>query len=174
MTEENLMESARKILEEMIGKLGIKAEVSITAAEDGTSKLELKSGEAGRLIGRKGQSLEGLELILNRILRKRTAEDDGTPWVVIEVDGYSVPHHESAERHGRLSHQEMERLEMKARDVAKEVKRWGDPKKIGPYKPGERRVIHMALRDDPDVETESDPEPDSNNCKMVEIRLVAK
>ncbi|MBP5673955.1 MAG: KH domain-containing protein [Victivallales bacterium] len=174
MTEENLMESARTILEEMIGKLGIEAEVSIAETEGDERKLELKSGEAGRLIGRKGQSLEGLELILNRILRKQTAEEDSTPWVVIEVDGYSVPHHDAAERHGRLSRPEMERLEMKARDIAKEVKRWGDPKKIGPYKPGERRVIHMALRDDPDVETESDPEPDENNCKMVEIRLVSK
>lgn len=174
MAEENLMESAKGILEEMIDKLGIEA--TVTVAEDGeeSHKLDLKSGEAGRLIGRKGQSLEGLELILNRILRKKTSEDENTPWVVIEVDGYSVPHHTAGEHHGRVSKQEMERLELIAKDVAKEVKMWGEPKRIGPYKPGERRIIHMTLRNDPDVETESDAEADANNCKMVEIRKVTK
>ena len=174
MAEENLMEMAKGILEEMIAKLGIDAEVAIAASDDDPHKLELKSGEAGRLIGRKGQSLEGLELVLNRILRKKTAEEENTPWVVIEVDGYSVPHHSAAEHHGRVSKQEMERLELIARDAAKEVKMWGEPKRIGPYKPGERRIIHMTLRNDPDVETESDAEADANNCKMVEIRKINK
>jgi len=174
MTEENLMESAKGVLEEMIAKLGIEAEVAIAAGDEDAHKLELKSGEAGRLIGRKGQSLEGLELILNRIIRKRTSEEENTPWIVIEVDGYSVPHHTAAEHHGRVSKQEMERLELIAKDAAKEVKMWGEPKRIGPYKPGERRIIHMTLRNDPEVETESDAEADANNCKMVEIRKVNK
>ena len=174
MAEENLMEMAKGILEEMIAKLGIDADVAVAASEDDARKLELKSGEAGRLIGRKGQSLEGLELVLNRILRKKTAEEENTPWVVIEVDGYSVPHHAAGEHHGRVSRQEMERLELIAKDAAKEVKMWGEPKRIGPYKPGERRIIHMTLRNDPDVETESDAEADADNCKMVEIRKINK
>ncbi|MBR4901498.1 MAG: KH domain-containing protein [Victivallales bacterium] len=174
MAEENLMETAKGILEEMIAKLGIDAEVTIAESEEDAHKLDLKSGEAGRLIGRKGQSLEGLELVLNRILRKKTSEEENTPWVVIEVDGYSVPHHSASEHHGRVSKQEMERLELIAKDVAKEVKMWGEPKRIGPYKPGERRIIHMTLRNDPDVETESDAEADANNCKMVEIRKINK
>ena len=174
MTDETLMESAKGVLEEMIAKLGIEAEVAIAAGDEDAHKLELKSGEAGRLIGRKGQSLEGLELILNRIIRKRTSEEENTPWIVIEVDGYSVPHHTAAEHHGRVSKQEMERLELIAKDAAKEVKMWGEPKRIGPYKPGERRIIHMTLRNDPEVETESDAEADANNCKMVEIRKVNK
>ena len=158
MAEENLMETAKGILEEMIAKLGIDAEVAIAASEDDAHKLELKSGE----------------LVLNRILRKKTAEEENTPWVVIEVDGYSVPHHSAAEHHGRVSKQEMERLELIAKDAAKEVKMWGEPKRIGPYKPGERRIIHMTLRNDPEVETESDAEADANNCKMVEIRKINK
>ena len=50
MAEENLMETAKGILEEMIAKLGIDAEVAIATSEDDAHKLELKSGEAGRLI----------------------------------------------------------------------------------------------------------------------------
>ena len=65
-------------------------------------------------------------------------------------------------------------MEHIAKDAAKEVKMWGEPKRIGPYKPGERRIIHMTLRNDPEVETESDAQPDANNCKMVEIRKVIK
>ncbi len=167
----NLMETAKTVLDEMISKLGIVAEVTIVD-DDGERKLDLKSPEAGRLIGRKGQSLEGLELIVNRILRKQTSEDENTPWVVLEVDGYSVPRKTAAERHGRVSKSDIERLEHIAKDAAKEVKMWGEPKRIGPYKPGERRIIHITLRNDPEVETESDAEPDENNCKMLTIRKV--
>lgn len=167
---ENLLESAKSILTEMLAKLGSEAEVT-AVAEGAEPKLDLKSSQAGRLIGRKGQNLESLELILNRILRRQQPDEDSTPWVVIEVDGYSVPH-KVPERHGRVSKADMERLEAMALDVAKEVKYWGEPKVIGPFKPGERRIIHMTLRHDPAVETVSDAEADEHGCKRISVQLV--
>ena len=135
----NLMETAKTVLDEMISKLGIVAEVTIVD-DDGERKLDLKSPEAGRLIGRKGQSLEGLELIVNRILRKQTSKTRtrlgsslksmGTAFLASLPPGVTVGF--------QVRYQRLEHI---AKDAAKEVKMWGEPKRIGPYKPGERRII---------------------------------
>ena len=112
-------------------------------------------------------------MVLNRILRRKLQDEDNTPWVVLEVDGYCVPH-KSVEHHGRVSKSDMETLKAMALDAAKEVKYWGEPKVVGPYRPGERRIIHMTLRNDPAVETVSDAEADANGCKRVTIRMKEK
>ena len=169
---ENLLENAKTILCEMLSKLGNDAEVEIVA-DAAEPKLDIKSAQAGRLIGRKGQNLGALEMVMNRIIRRQQADEESTPWVVLEVDGYSVPH-KAPEHHGRVSKGDMENLKAMALDVAKEVKYWGEPKVVGPYRPGERRIIHMALRNDPAVETVSDPEPDANGCKHITIRMKDK
>ena len=167
---ENLLANARDILTAMLSRLGTTADVTIiTDAPE--PKLDLKSEQAGRLIGRKGQNLESLELVLNRILRRHQLDEENTPWVVIEVDGYSVPH-KSPERHGRLQKEEAQRLEAMALDMAKEVKYWGEPKVIGPFRPAERRIIHLTLRNDPAVETISETEADENGCKRITIRMI--
>ncbi|MBP5641019.1 MAG: KH domain-containing protein [Victivallales bacterium] len=169
---ENVLELSKGILCEMLEKLGNDAEVTIVS-DAAEPKLDLKSSQAGRLIGRKGQNLEALEMVLNRILRRKLQDEDNTPWVVLEVDGYCVPH-KSVEHHGRVSKSDMETLKAMALDAAKEVKYWGEPKVVGPYRPGERRIIHMTLRNDPAVETVSDAEADANGCKRVTIRMKEK
>ena len=160
---------AKGDLAEMLRLLGIGADIECTETEDGP-RLVLQSSEAGRLIGRKGQNLESLELVMNRM--QRLQGDDAAKWIKIEVDGYVASRPEP--RHGRGGHPDVSRMESIARDAAKEVKRWGDPKVIGPFKPGERRIVHMTLRDDPDVETISDDVADANGCKMMTIRRIAK
>lgn len=167
---ETLLENAKDILAEMLSRLGAVAEVRIMA-DAPEPKLDLKSSQAGRLIGRKGQNLESLELVLNRILRRQQLDEENTPWVVIEVDGYGVPH-KTVERHGRLMKEEAQRLEAMALDIAKEVKYWGEPKVIGPFRPAERRIIHLTLRSDPAVETVSEAEADENGCKKITIQII--
>ena len=56
----------------------------------------------------------------------------------------------------RLSNREQ--LERQALDAAKEVKRWGDPIKLPEMNAHDRRIIHLALKDDPEVMTESEGE----------------
>ena len=169
---EHLLDTAKTVLSEMLEKLG--APVEINAISDSEEpKLDLKSAHAGRLIGRKGQNLESLELVMNRIIRREQADEESTPWVVLEVDGYSVPH-KAPEHHGRVSHAEMEQLQAMALDIAKEVKYWGEAKVIGPYRPAERRIIHMTLRNDPQVETVSDAEADANGYKRITVQMIKK
>ena len=55
-------------------------------------------------------------------------------------------------------HTPTEQLEQQALDAAKEVKRWGDPIKLPEMNAHDRRIIHLALKEDPEVVTESEGE----------------
>ena len=143
---------ALKTLHTMIDLLMLDSSITIEQMPNGNPKLNVTTSNAGRLIGRKGQALENLELILNRIMKCRNEDN---PWIPVEVDGYSTGRTGSPEPHfGGI---DVERFRSIATDAAKEVKRWGAEKRLGPYMPGERKVIHMALKDDPEMETESIP-----------------
>ncbi|MBQ9368246.1 MAG: hypothetical protein IJT83_10725, partial [Victivallales bacterium] len=88
------------------------------------------------------------------------------------VDGYCVeaPVKET-EHHGRLPREEISRLEALAKDIAKEVKKLGKARVIGPYSPAERRIIHVTLENDPEVETISDEVADQNRGKKITVKL---
>lgn len=157
----------------MFDYLGLKGDLRI---EEKNNKLQVKitSDDAGRIIGRKGQILESLQLLANRILFK---QDEEFPHVMLSIDGYgehkkrrnddentangedNAPRSERrrAPRNGgnRASN---EQLEQQAKDAAKEVKRWGEPVKLPEMNAHDRRIIHVTLQDDPEVTTESEGE----------------
>ena len=180
ITMESRKEKLITTLATMFDYLGLSGNFRI---EEKGQKLAVKitSDDAGRIIGRKGQTLDSLQLILNRIMFKG---DDEFPRIMIDIDGYSSGEREPRERRessgdegaprpprsgGRRQssrggrddfgpRQSTEQLEQQARDAAKEVKRWGDPVKMPEMNAHDRRIIHMALRDDPDIMTESEGE----------------
>ena len=98
-------EQAIATLAKMISLLGLRAEVR-DASHDDLTVLSVQTDTPGRLIGRKGQYLESLELVLNRIIKKR-AED--FPGIAIDIDGYQrgagaarePREHDGRERDGR-------------------------------------------------------------------------
>ena len=181
ITMESRKEKLIHTLGTMFDYLGLSGDFRI---EEKGQKLAVKitSDDAGRIIGRKGQTLDSLQLILNRIMFKG---DEEFPRIMIDIDGYSSGEREPRERRGSASGEEespraprtggrrqssrggrgdfeprqsAEQLEQQARDAAKEVKRWGDPVKMPEMNAHDRRIIHMALRDDPDIVTESEGE----------------
>ena len=129
--------------------------------------VKIASEDAGRIIGRKGQTLDSLQLILNRILFK---QDENCPHVMLDIDGYAggerdrrngsgegnakEGHRRPRREHGS-SHASSEQLVQQARDAAMEVKRWGEPVKLPEMNAHDRRIIHVTLKDDPEVTTES-------------------
>ena len=175
---ENRKEKLIHTLATMFDYLGLSGTFRI---EDKGQKLEVKitSEDAGRIIGRKGQTLESLQLILNRIMFKG---DEEFPRIMLDIDGYSNGDREPRERRprtggegepraerparsgrrgsfrGEESRQSVEQLEQQARDYAKEVKRWGEPYKTPEMNAHDRRIIHMTLKDDPEITTESEGE----------------
>ncbi len=165
LTQEQKDHAAEQ-LNQMVGLLGFEAEIA--PAENGSGfGLNLKTAEPGRLIGRKGHCLQSLELLLNRMLRRKYKR---VAWVEIDVDGYQ---RKSRPKSSRQPSADDERLRNIALDAAKEVKRWGQPKRIGPFSARDRRTIHVVLREDTEIDTES-CDPETNGMKKVVIRLAGK
>ena len=125
-------------LEQLLHHLGFAdAVVDEQHLEEGLL-LDVKSEDAGRLIGRQGQTLSELQYILNRLLFH---QDPEAPKVMLDVGGYRASAREA--------------LVKKAKEAAEKVRRWGDIVEMEPMNAFDRRVVHNALKDDPTVETHS-------------------
>lgn len=178
MTEQELQTLAKETLDQMIAKLGFQADCTNQTTENGDQKLIVASEDARVLIGRKGQTLEAFEIILNRILKKN---DENAPWFSLDIDGYTTSHdgaarddnrHERRSRRSILDDDTIETLTHIALDAAKEVRHWKKARRLGPYLPAERRIIHTTLADDPVVTTNSIPAPEAGErMKYVEILM---
>ena len=127
----------KETLEKILETLGFTATIEEHKLEEGLL-LEIKTDDAGRLIGRQGQTLSDLQYLTNRLLFQ---QDTTAPKVMVDVGGYRT--------------QAREALVKKAKNAAEKVRRWGDTVELEPMTAFDRRVVHQALKDDPDVETHS-------------------
>ena len=141
----------KETLETILTSLGFPATVEEHKLEEGVL-LDVKTDDAGRLIGRQGQTLSDLQYITNRLLFQ---QDATAPKVMVDVGGYRA--------------QAREALVKKAKDAAEKVRRWGDTVELEPMSAFDRRVVHQALKDDPDVETHS-VEVDGTDKKAILLR----
>jgi spoIIIJ-associated protein len=138
-------------LEKLLALLGFPATVEEHTMDDGIL-LDVKTDDSGRLIGRQGQTLSDLQYITNRLLFQ---QDQKSPKVMVDVAGYRS--------------QAREALVKKAKDAAEKVRRWGDVVELEPMSAFDRRIIHHALKDDPDIETQS-VEVDGTEKKAMLLR----
>ena len=141
----------KETLETILKSLGFSATVEEHKLEEGVL-LDVKTEDAGRLIGRQGQTLSDLQYITNRLLFQ---QDATAPKVMVDVGGYRA--------------QAREALVKKAKDAAEKVRRWGDTVELEPMSAFDRRVVHQAIKDDPDVETHS-VEVDGTDKKAILLR----
>ena len=141
----------KETLEKILASLGFQTTVEEHKLEEGVL-LDVKTDDAGRLIGRQGQTLSDLQYITNRLLFQ---QDTSTPKVMVDVGGYRAQ--------ARVA------LVKKAKDAAEKVRRWGDTVELEPMTAFDRRVVHQALKDDPDVETHS-VEVDGTDKKAILLR----
>lgn len=141
----------KEIVEKILGTLSFAATVEEHQFDDGLL-LDVKTEDAGRLIGRQGQTLADLQYLTNRILFQ---QDQSSPKVTVDVGGYRL--------------QAREALVKKAKEAAEKVRRWGDAVELEPMGSFDRRVVHQSLKDDPDVETHS-VEVDGTDKKALILR----
>jgi len=141
----------KEVLEKILALLDFPATVEEHKLDDGLL-LDVKMEDTGRLIGRQGQTLADLQYITNRILFQ---QDATSPKVMVDVGGYRL--------------QAREALVKKAQEAADKVRRWGDAVELEPLGSFERRIIHHAFKDDPDVETHS-VEVDGTDKKVLLLR----
>jgi spoIIIJ-associated protein len=127
----------KETLEKILTSLGFTVTVEEQKMDDGIF-LDVKTEDSGRLIGRQGQTLADLQYITNRILFQ---QDSTSPKAMVDVGGYRA--------------QARDALVKKAKDAADKVRRWGDAVELEPMSAFDRRIVHQAIKDDPDVETHS-------------------
>ena len=104
-------------------------------------RVEVQGPDAGRVIGRRGMTLQALQYLVSRIVGQKVSRY--VP-IRVDVEGYRV------RREGSLR--------ALAQRVANDVVRDGRPFDLEPMNPEERRIVHLALAEDPDVETVSEGE----------------
>jgi spoIIIJ-associated protein len=144
MSETNVLadkrENAARILREVLERMGIDAEVS--AFDDGERViLDAHGQESGLVIGKKGATLDALQYLINRIVSKKPGDGPG---IVVDAEGYR----------GRREDSLMDL----ARRLAEKAVKSGRPVPVEPMSPHDRRIIHVALKEHPEVTTESEGE----------------
>lgn len=138
-------------LEKILELLGFSVTIEEHTLEEGIL-LDVKTDDSGRLIGRQGQTLADLQYITNRLLFQ---QDPAALKVMVDVSGYRA--------------QAREALVKKAKEAAEKVRRWGDVVELEPLSAFDRRIVHQALKDDPNVETKS-IEVDGTDKKAILLR----
>ncbi len=157
-----VVQEAVKILQELLRRLEIRASVipstEIPAETDEgampTVTLDIEGEDLGILIGWHGQTLAALQHLL-RIMHD-TKTHVKLP-VVVDVNGYKRRHYEA--------------LRALAWRMAEQVREKGTPFTLEPMSPFERRVVHLALADHPDVVTESTGFGESRKVAILPKRL---
>lgn len=141
----------KAILEKLLELLGFTATVEAHPMDEGLL-LDVKADDAGRLIGRQGQTLSDLQYIVNRMIYQ---QDPNSPKVTVDIGGYRAAAREALIR--------------KAKEAAEKVRRWGDIVELEPMTAFDRRIVHNALKDDPHVETHS-VEVEGTTKKVILLR----
>jgi spoIIIJ-associated protein len=135
---------ARETLLDLLTRMHVNASVKTYRAEAFAPEesapivLDIEGPDLGVLIGRRGETLDALQyisrLIVSREIQRRAN-------IVIDVEGYKSRREAS--------------LRKLAQRMADQARQQGRIVTLEPMPPNERRIIHIALRDDPTVKTES-------------------
>jgi spoIIIJ-associated protein len=121
---------------------GMKLEARVEGNREGdTIRLNIVSDYGGILIGRRGETLDSLEHIVDRIVNRKFEDRVN---IIVDTENY---------RERRI-----EKLHSLAKKLARQVKMTGRPASIASMNARDRKVIHIALQDDPSVETISEGE----------------
>lgn len=148
------VESAQAILCELLRLLEFNDATLESSVEDGQIFFQIVTAEAGRLIGRTSQTLDAIQFLLNRLLSRQY---EVSPYCVVDAEQYRA--------------RRREKLLADTAAALERVRLNGRPWRMQPLNAMERRLIHQALRDCPDVRTHSEDE-DSDGRKRVVISLV--
>jgi len=135
-------EAIQKTAEELLGLLEIeKPIVSIETDEEGVFHLKIKTEDSGILIGYHGENIYALQLILSLVVYKKLGS-----WQRIVVDI------------GDWRQKREEQLEGIALSAAQRAKFSQEPVVMPYLNSAERRIVHLALADNPDVQSRSEGE----------------
>ncbi len=134
-----LIEEARTVLDQILSKIPAEAEVE-SSVLNGAIYLNIKSDGSGLLIGKKGQTLDALQYLVNKIINKENAPGQKVE-IIVDTENYRL--------------RQRENLREIALKTSQKAKRTLKPVSMTPMPPHERRIIHMILAEDREVYTKS-------------------
>ncbi len=141
MDREQSITYAKKYLEDTLSFFGLNIEVKASADED---VIELKVPSThlnGFLIGHNGETLRSLQFLVSTTLRNHSASISR---INIDIADYKA--------------QRADRLVNKIKETLETIQKTGETKSLEPMNAADRRVVHQAVAEYPDLETHSEGE----------------
>jgi spoIIIJ-associated protein len=145
--------SPKELLDTILGFLGFVVQIEESKNEAENLVLQIYTEESGRLIGRDGETLEAIQFLLNRLLQ---AKDKNAPKVVVDCEMYRSMRED--------------RIVQRVRELAERVRITGRSLQLEPMNSYERRIVHNAFRDDPEIATWSP----SDSARIKQITLLKR
>ncbi len=153
MVNKDPLEFMQDFLIDMLKKMGLKGEVNAFIKDNNILYLEVWGSNMGILIGKRGQTLNSIQYILNIVLHKEFKNIEAR--LIVDVEGYRSRREETLQR--------------LAKNLANRVISSKEDVVLEPMTPLERRIIHTTLQDNPDVSTHSEGEG-SNRYVVITLK----
>lgn len=139
--EDCTIEACENFLRDVLKTMEMEVEITSEIDEEGALSINMDGKNMGILIGKRGQTLDSLQYLTNRVANKM---QEGYVRVKLDTEDYR--------------RRRKETLENLAKNIAHKVKRTRRPVSLEPMNPYERRIIHSALQADKHVTTHSEGE----------------
>ena len=143
----------KELLDTILGYLGFVVEIEETQSEGGNLTLQIYTEESRRLIGRDGETLEAIQFLLNRMIQ---AKDKDAHKVIVDCEMYRSMREDQ--------------VVQRVRELAERVRITGRSLQLEPMNSYERRLVHNAFKDDPEVATWSP----SDSARIKQITLLKR
>ena len=143
----------KELLDTILGYLGFVVQIEETQSEGGNLTLQIYTEESRRLIGRDGETLEAIQFLLNRLIQ---AKDKDAQKVIVDCEMYRSMREDQ--------------VVQRVRDLAERVRITGRSLQLEPMNSYERRLVHNAFKDDPEVATWSP----SDSARIKQITLLKR
>ncbi len=143
----------KESLDTILGYLGFVVQIEETQSEGGNATLQIYTEESRRLIGRDGETLDAIQFLLNRLIQSQQKD---APKVIVDCEMYRSMRED--------------RIVQRVRELAERVRVTGRSLQLEPMNSYERRIVHNAFKDDPDVATWS---PD-DSARIKQITLLKR
>ncbi len=134
-----VLSEARTVLEAILQRMPVEAEVRESMSGNAVY-LDIKGDGSGLLIGKKGQTLDALQFLVNKIINKTTPPGSKTE-IIVDTENYRM--------------RKTENLREMALKMSEKAKRTLKPVSFNPMPAGERRIVHLILAEEREVYTKS-------------------
>jgi spoIIIJ-associated protein len=143
----------KELLDTILGYLGFVVQIEESQNEAGGLVLQIYTEESDRIIGRDGETLEAITFLLNRLIQSKDKEASK---VIVDCEHYRSMRED--------------KIVQRVKELAERVRASGRSLQLEPMNSYERRIVHNAFKDDPDVATWSP----SDSARIKQITLLKR